>query len=641
MSVYYLPDITGTDPDYFEPNLPFLIYKKNQKIFFENSPVFAESLRLVLADGSGTLLVRNTDWYVNPEDIDDAAMSRAYLENPNFNKTLVKSVTLISDRVVNKKIAVNVQQFYLTQPGRTFDDGRPFEVTPDLIKWAVSSIADLKQQVAMVSSPTASNEQIPQFLPFDLNKEKAGNMVTGESVTVNTVSGANVIRLSRGAYFADSLVLRTNGSLLNAQTDYLPLGLSPLTKQSTNRSGIYQFILINKPLSGAVTIDYHAVGGEVQLDDVNAVYNQLLAIKNYLQEEIFLTPTSIVDTPAFQSFHNRLTSLETNVRSILSGTPTYGDATAGQTVIRPIRTIDANFHWWTIANLYQVQGSNDVVLADQFKARIFFPGSKISVSFTLDTNFNQSREPVSFTTDSLVFDPTYTLFGDVSVASPIYPMFRVVWSTASQGFSGASLQVGLPLPSLNDQMIIEDLSSQESCWLLDKTNQQLPNTPPVTPGGPLDDNFLLPDRSTTWSSTGPSSLSKLCIPKYQNGYLLYAGAIVPLSQINNSNDNTQLFTSLLPNYFPLSEIQSVVVTLLSADETLAYDVEIPTLITVSNQKKGIKSFVDSSRGCHLTLLATLRLNVQGNPIINLNANAITNNVNSPLADQIRYIRVRV
>ena len=641
MSVYYLPDITGTDPDYFEPNLPFLIYKKNQKIFFENSPVFAESLRLVLTDGSGTLLVRNTDWYVNPDDVDDAAMSRAYLENPNFDKTLVKSVTLISDRVVNKKIAVNVQQFYLTQPGRTFDDGRPFEVTPDLIKWAISSIADLKQQIAMVSSPTAPNEQIPQFLPFDLNKEKLGNEVKGESVTVNTVSGSNVIRLSRGAYFADSLTLRANGSELNSQTDYLPLGLSPLTKQSTNRSGIYQFILINKPLSGAVTIDYHAVGGDVQLDDVNAVYNQLLAIKNYLQEEIFLTPSSIVDTPAFQSFHNRLTSLETNVRSILSGTPTYGDATAGQTVIRPIRTIDANFHWWTIANLYKVQGSNDIVLADRFKARVFFPGSKVSVSFTLDTNFNQTREPVSFTTDSLVFDPTYTLFGDVSVASPIYPMFRIVWSTASQGFSGASLQVGLPLPSLTDQMIVEDLSTQESCWLLDKTNQQLPNTPPVTPGGPLDDNFLLPDRATTWSSIGPASRSKLCIPKYQKGYLLYAGALVPLSQINNSNDNTQLFPSTLPNYFPLSEIQSVVVTFLSADGTVAYDVEIPTLIMASNQKKGIKSFVDSSRGCHLTLSATLRLNVQGNPIINLNVNAITNNVNSPLTDQIRYIRVRV
>lgn len=641
MSVYYLPDITGTDPDYFEPNIPFLIYKRNQKIFFENSPVFAESLRLVLADGSATLLQRNVDWHVNDDDIDDAAMSRAYLENSSFSKTLVKSVTLISERVVGKKIAVNVQQFYLTQPGRTFDDGRPFEVTPDLLKWAISSIADLKQQVALVSSPVAPNDQIPQFLPFDLNKERSGNIVTGEQVTVNTVSGANVIRLSRGAYFADSLRLVANGSVLNSQTDYLPLGLSPLTKQSTNRSGIYQFILINRPLSGEVTIDYHAVGGEVQLDDVNAVYEQLLAIKTYLQQQNILTPSSIVETPSFQSFNNRLTFLENNVRSILSGTPTYGDATAGQTVIRPIRTIDANFHWWNIANLYKVQGSNDIVLADQFKARVFFPGSKVSVSFTLDTNFNQTREPISFTTDALVFDPTYTLFGDVSVASPIYPMFRVVWSTASQGFSGASLQVGLPVPSLTDQMIIEDLSSQESCWLLDKSNQQLPNTPAVTPGSPLDDNFLLPDRATTWSSVGPSSRNKLFIPKYQKGYLFYAGAAVTLSQINNSNDNTQLFTSTLPSYFPLSEIQSVVVTMLSPDGTVSYDVEISTPILVSNQKKGIRSFVDSSRGCHLSMAALLKLNVQGNPIINLNVNVITNNVNSALTDQIRYIRVRV
>ena len=126
MSSYYRPDTTGVNPLYLQPNIPAVFYAKGIKIAFENSPIFQASLKIALTDGTGTLLVQGTDWEVDPDtDIDTTAMSRAFLQDPNFTGTLIKSITVITTKALPITVAMTFQEFYLTIPGRTFDDGTP------------------------------------------------------------------------------------------------------------------------------------------------------------------------------------------------------------------------------------------------------------------------------------------------------------------------------------------------------------------------------------------------------------------------------------------------------------------------------------------------------------------------------------
>lgn len=641
MIQYYQPDITGQNPDYYLANFPSFIFKNGQKLFFPQSPIFASSLRIVLTDGSGTLLTKDVDWTINPDDVDELAMSRAYLENSAFDDTIVKSVTVISiQKALKKKVAMSYQMFYDTTP-HGFDDGDPLEVTPDLIKGLVSGLADTRQQLARVASPVAPMDITPALLPFDINAEFDSNIISNEPVIVNTVAGAKVIRPAQGAFFADGLTISHNGSLLVKDIDYVPIVLSPLTKQSIKKGGIYQYLLLKGTVTGDCKLNYHAVGGEVQRDDINALMQLVVSIKTFLNDSVFITSSNVSETPAFRALNARLNIQEKNVRSLLSGAPTYGDSSAGASVIRPIAANDSNFHWWTFAKLYEVEGSSDIITADQFKGRIYLPGAKIALAFTIDVNLNQTRQPASFKTDSLVFDPNYTLFGDVSVNAPVIPIVRLVWGQASQSFSGACLQIGLPLTALSDKMVVESMSTTESCWLLDTTGRFVTGTTTVSPTAPQDNNFILPDNSTMWSSGGPSSRMQIFAPQYAKGYLAYSGSNVSLLQLATPSDTRGLFNVVLPAYFPTDTVTSVLVTLQSYnDATNVYDVEIPLPLLLTGTRSGKTSFTDSAYEL-VSIACRLSKDANRNVTIALNAVDLTPAQTNSMTDVVRYVRVKV
>lgn len=643
MTMYSLPDITGQNSDFLKTNMPCYVYRSGMQFSFENSPVFADSIIVKLVDGTGTELVRDVDWTITGDDIDQTAMARAFLENPTFSGTLAKSITFTSNASLNKSVALTFQQFYQTTPGRTFDDGRPLEFTPDLLKTLMSELADLRQQVAGVYSPLAPNSAAPVLLPLDINCENSNNLVVGESITVNTVAGVNVIRLSQGAFFADTLVLKHNGVTLTSDEDYLPIVTSPLTQQSTNRSGIYQYILINSVISGPVVADYHAVGGEVQRTDVESIYQLMVSIKTFLDNGAFVTSGTIANTPAFSAFNSRLNLLEEDMRRLLSGAPTYGDSTAGMSTAKPIVALDSSFHWWTIANLYQVLGSTDIITADQFKGRVYIPGAKVSLSFTVDVNLEQVRNKVSFKTESVCFDPLYTLFSSVSVSSPVYPMVRVVWNNTAGVFSGASLQIGLPLMTLSDQMIIEDMSTTESGWILDRTGEFVTGSTP-TPVSPRDTSFTLPNGTSTWTSGGAISFSETFVPDFDDGYLVYSGSAVTMSDINTTDSTSGLFNVVLPVYYPIKSIRSLVVTLVNAASTTTYDIEIPLTGLNSTTRTGRYVF-GTSTGALLEITATLVQGAGGAITLSLNLPDVSLSIwtvtPATMTDVIRYVRAKV
>lgn len=643
MSTYGLPDPTGTNSLYLRANIPWHIYQNGMKIAFENSPIYADSLVITISDGTGRQLVRNTDWEVRSDDIDQTATSRAKLEDSTFNKVLAKSITIISTLALDKRVAMTFQQYYQTIPGRSFDDGTPFEVTPDLIKDLDRGIADIRQQIARVTSPVTPNLTIPKLLPFDINGQRNGNKIVDEKVTVNTVAGAKVIRLAQGAFFKSSLVLKYNGQTLVPTTDYVAITVSPLTSKTTNVGGIYQHILLNGSYAGDVLVSYHAVGGDVQVEDINSVYQHMVAIQSYLNDGIFVTSGSLSETPAFRAMFARIVTLEDDMRRLLTGNPTYADASAGSAVTRPVGTQDADLHWFTIASLYQVQGSSDIIRADQFKGRVYFPGSKVSVAFTLDFNMDQERNAVDFKTDSVVFDPTYTLFGDLSVNAPQYPLVRIVWNQAAQSFSGALIQIGIPLPTLADLMVVENLSSNESCWILDRSNEFVTGQS-VDPSIPSDSGFLLPDGVSIWSPDSGISQHQQFAPDYDQGYLVYSGSQNTISSIVTIANTGTLFNLSLPKYFPIERIKDLSVTLLDDQSTLVYDVVIPLTGIIDDKRQGRQSFADSS-GEALSIEATLTRDNLGALSLSLNATELalplSDGQPSPKTDLIRYVRARV
>lgn len=640
---YNIPDITGINTDYLQTNVPFQVYKTGMKIEFENSPIFSDSLSIILTDGTIRPFVKDTDWVINDEDIDETAMSRAYLQDANFNKRLLKSISIVTTRYVGQRVAMTFQEFYLTNPGRTFDDGRPFEVSVDWLKNLGTRVSSLSQMVARVGSPVVTSPSTPALLPLDVNKERNGNIITNEHVTVNTVAGNKIIRPAQGAFFADSLTVSFNGTLLNPNTDYLPIITSPLTKQSTNVGGIYQAIVLTKEIAGEVTLGYHAVGGAVQPDDIHAIFNLMAGIRDYLDASTFVTADTIGETIAFRAFSARLNNLEDGMRRLLTGTPTYGDSSSNNAVTRPISSPDADQHWWTIASLYKVEGSNDIIRADQFKGRVYLPGAKVAVSFTVDVNVDQTRQPATMTTNSLVFDPGYTLFQDLSVTAPQWPLLRVVYNNSSNSFSGIYLQIGIPLPSLQDLMIVEDFSSAESCWVMSRHNEFLTGQPAVSPSSSSDSGFVLPDGVSIWSPSSELSHSVVLVPDYREGYLTYSGSDVHLSTVLNQTNNEGLFSVTLPKNFPVASVKQLIVTVQSVDTNTLYDVVVPMTGTVDTVRSGRQNFTDSSLEA-LGLLAKLSLDVYGIPKLGLNTVELTapfGGGNSTKSDIIRYVRVKV
>lgn len=644
MTTYYLPDLTGTSSDYLQVNIPAFVYQSGMKVSFENSPIFVSSLVITLTDGTARVLVRNVDWEVKTDDIDQTAMSRAFLENPAFTGTLVKSISMKSNVALNKSIAMTFQEFYLTQPGRFFDDGRPLEVTPDLIKSLITGLSDVRQQVARVQSPVALNLNPPTLLPFDLNCELSSNVITNEPIIINTVAGAKVVRLAQGAFFPNTLTLRYNGNVLNPATDYMPVVVSPLTGKTINPTGIYQYILLNGSFAGTITASYHAVGGEVQQNDIDSVYELMIAIKTFLDDGIFVTSETIVETPAFRAFSSRLNLLEDGMRRLLSGTPTYGDSSSNNAVTRPISAPNSDVHWWSIATLYKVQGSNDVITADQFKGRIYLPDSKISLGFNVDFNMDQLRNWVSFKTDSLVFDPLYSLFSDFSVAAPQWPAVRVVWNRSSMAFSGAVIQIGVPLPTLLDRMVVEDLSSAESCWVLSRHNEFILGGASVDPSVPDDSGFVLPDGVSVWSPASGISYSEICVPQYDPGYLAYLGSTHTLSDIITIEPTAGLFNITIPDYFPVRKIKTLLVTMMSADGNIVYDITIPLTGLTPTERSGRVTFVDSENEA-FGLVTLVTQDEVGNISIALNgieiAAPLITGTQSAKTDIVRYIRVRM
>lgn len=550
---YYTPDYTGDNPDYLVQDDIYYLFQNGQTIEFPNGPVYLNSITMTTTDGQGTSLTLGTDFAAGT--IDYTAMSRAKNSNSNFSSVLVKSITILRTAAqLPVQVAMDYQQFYATTPDGAIASGEgTIEVTPSLVIDMLRRISGIEQTAAGVTNTAALSSGNPALLDYDINETLSANLISNEVHALNTAGGINVIFPVQGAFFKDSVVLSAGTYTLVEGTDYQILGCDRAkTAATTNTSGIYTLILVTYVYVGDINLTYHAVGGSVSTKDLTELYTVTKQIVTFLNESGFVTTDSLYDLPAIKSLTSQMQSLEDNMRSLLSGKPTYGDTTTGTTIVNQIRANDTSIHWWTIGSLYKVAGSTDIIQADRMSLHVQLVKAAYQADVDIAVDLTNTNYPVTIEARNVVIDPGFVLYGNVDALLPAPPQFRVIWNSTENSVSGALIQIGLSLPSLTETLGVEDRSGVESGWILNTTVGTT-----TSPSLPADTSITLPDGSSVWSSTASGSLSVVKTLGCESGYLVSASQVAFTSMDLVSTTQNAAFVSNMSSGFRVQDIKSI------------------------------------------------------------------------------------
>ena len=531
-------DLTGTLANYSESNRVFRIFKYNQLVDFETT-VFTNSIHVYMISGGVTTeLEFGTDYTVPEEFINscDNDISSAKLMDPAFDADLCRGIKMLRgvSYGTTYTIAINYQRLYPNQLRTAYFHNEPLNITPELMLDVVTSIERLKLLSNNVADVTSVSSASSILLELDESKTNINNYITDEEHFINVSGGRFVIQPKGGSFYYDSVKVYhpASNEVLTLGVDYFIVGMDEAkTKATSHTSPVYNFIMIVKSISDTVEISYHAYGGDPTLDNYRELLKNINNITEYLNDAKTVTEDNLGSTELMTSLFNRIEILESEMRR-LQGVPSYGDITSGKCVLLKLYTPTPGLHWYTIANLYNINGVGTVpCTADTFTFRLQTNISHIqftaSVSFDMNNNEND-RVNVNVINEN--YPRGYIPFTDYSgVANIIQPQIRVVWNE-SDTVTGASLQLGFELKGMVEETVsIEDLSGHESCWkLVDEiTTVTVPN----------DSDFLLPDNSSVWSSLLSSSKKEDMLVPFNKGYLVWCGT----QSLNRLIDGWQYF----------------------------------------------------------------------------------------------------
>lgn len=531
-------DLTGTLANYSESNRVFRIFKYNQLVDFETT-VFTDSIHVFMISGGVTTeLEFGTDYVIPEEFINpcDNDMSAAKLMDPSFNADLCRGIKMLRgvSYGTTYTIAINYQRLYPNQLRTAYFHNEPLNITPELMLDVVTSIERLKLLSNNVADVTSVSAASSILLELDESKTNLNNYITEEEHLLNVAGGRFVIQPKGGSFYYDSVTVYHPASdeTLTLGVDYFIVGMDEAkTKATSHTAPVYNFIMIVKPISDMVKVSYHAYGGDPTLDNYRELLKNINNITEYLNDAKTVTEDNLGSTELMTSLFNRIETLESEMRR-LQGVPSYGDITAGKCVLLKLYTPTPGLHWYTIANLYNINGVGTVpCTADTFTFRLQTNISHIqftaSVSFDMNNNEND-RVNVNVINEN--YPRGYIPFTDYSgAANIIQPQIRVVWNE-SDTVTGASLQLGFELKGMLEETVsIEDLSGHESCWKL------VTETSTVTV--PDDSDFLLPDNSSVWSSLLPSSKKEDMLVPFNKGHLAWCGT----QSLNRPDEGWQYF----------------------------------------------------------------------------------------------------
>lgn len=224
-----------------------------------------------------TLLVRDTDYEINPSDIDLTSTSLAKLSDPTFGTnngpSLIKSISMLiapADPLVYTEIWVSY---------------RTLMSTTNIISRYVGDLVSEFQTYGV-----------------DLTGEDAENLVTDERHYVNVPAGKQVIMPMAGSFYGHEVVVKHVDSIGNVTTltdvvDYQIIGANHAkTKICSHNSGVYDYIFILKNGTvGEIQITYHAFGGDVSHRDMDYIKASVAGILHHLNNSGAALGTHLTD----------------------------------------------------------------------------------------------------------------------------------------------------------------------------------------------------------------------------------------------------------------------------------------------------------------------------------------------------------
>lgn len=539
------PDLTGQNAACRKTNDARMVIKQNQVIEFHDS-VFADSIEMILVANLNVTkyLVKGIDWEIMESDIDYEAMSAMRLREPTFLAPLVKSITMIRSYVSDYKVSMNYQTLYplpSTLALQNYPD--KVEFTPE--SWIEVLEAVKRHELLLAPIRDIHADGIikqPMMLEPDPHQERLANRIVDEIYELNVPNKLSVVHPIHGPFFKDTLSIRTvkisadggvsYGDILIEGTDYKIYGFDAYkTANTPNSSGVYKYILFTTAIVGNVAISYHAYGGDPTLYDIKAHNESINNLTTYILDSQLLTAETVANAPVVINMINKLTSLEEEMRILAQqGRPNYGDATNGNTLLKVVTTSSPKeIHWWTIAELYKVAGSEEVFVSGTMKLNIQMLYKKMAfttyVSVNLDNTFTNTESGITYQVcDALkVSCPIsqvplgYEPFSEYSGLDNLSrPQFRIIWNKNAVENSGIYLQIGMRLNDVvTESIAVEDMSGNESCWKL------IPS--PAEAVGPEDDIILLPSKNHTWSIDNVDSKQESYLIPFVDGHIIWAG----------------------------------------------------------------------------------------------------------------------
>jgi hypothetical protein len=523
--MYYDPDLTAEDINYLSDNNHFVLHFPNQKIEFD-IPVYSDTIHIGTIDEFNTPLIKDIDWEIQPDDIDHTIISKLKAYDKDFDKTLVKSITITKTLVSEIYVNISYQQLYPVNVKQSMFYGNRLEFNPDLLASMITDINYLKHITKNVESSLAITYKSPKLFPLDTDKNILSNRVVGEIHTVNTIEGRKYIKPLGGSFYNGegfNIRMVNNPDPLVYGKDYVFLGFN-LNKTRTTSSidAVYDYVVMSRDYVGDIEIDYHAFGGDPSVEDVRTIDDKLNDVIEFLKSSSFLTSDTLSSSSLIQNILDKITSLENQMRILNQNKPSYGDVTSGASAVHKLVANDNEIHWYDIATLYTVDGSPDPIINDRMFLRISTHYTKFMFDIMVNVNLHNPTEPMTLNVVSENYPKGYVPLEGYDIDTIIRPRMRVIWNENPDSNSGAILQFGFELNNLTEERIgIQDMSGKESSWKL------LPSSGEIVE--PQDDFVILPNTEHIYSTDNPDSRSYESLIPFKGGYLIYAGAF-PLNR---------------------------------------------------------------------------------------------------------------
>lgn len=520
--MYLTPDLTGENTLYKIDNDIRLIFMDNQVIEFPEA-IYADTLTITMLGTTNKILVKGADWNYSSSDIAVERTSEMKLVDSSFSRPLIKRLTIIKSYVgADYRINCTYQRLYPEfAKVALYDNGEPLEFTPDVFAYMLTTLRKHDNLLSPISNVYTITNTNPLLLEVDPKCELSENIIVDEKHTLDVPNNISVIHPIAGSFFWDTLSVTSvelNRALV-LNVDYVIFGCDfDKTRITTNPSGVYKFILFLNDFVGSVKISYHAYGGDPTITDVRSLEETTTNLIQYITEAQLLTPSTVSTAPVITVLKNKIEELEDTMRKLAtSGRPSYGDLSTGGCLTKKIMANDTNFHWWTVASLYKVDGSNTIFTADTMKLRVQTLYTKFAFDVVVNVNILNPSKILDVKVISATYPKGYIDFTDYTeLQNIIRPQIRIIWNENTVSDSGIYLQLGMRLKTVAEETVaVEDWSGAESAWKLISS----PNTSVL----PEDNTLTLPNNNHVWDTLNSDSKSKSFLLPFPDGHIIWAG----------------------------------------------------------------------------------------------------------------------